>query len=231
MTARGTMPPCHADHMGDSGGAITVVLADDERFVRTAIKTYLAAEEDIEVIGEAADGQEALDAVAELSPDVLLLDLQMPGLDGLAATRQLVESGSDTRVLVVTGHVSDEFIAPVLTAGASGYALKDAEPDALIQAIRDVADGGCPVDPSVTHHLVDAVRRSGPPAPPGEVQLTDREREVLDLLCEGRSNREIAGALFLSEPTVKYYLSGLMQKLEARDRVQLVVNALRGGLA
>ena len=207
---------------------ITAVIVDDEPFVRHALRAYLQTE-DIEVLGEADSGQAGLDLVAAEEPDVVLLDLQMPDLDGIEVTRRLGESHPDTRVIVVSAHVSDRYVVPALLAGASGYVVKDSEQQRIIDAVRGAMEGGLSLDPTVTKHLVEYVGRGAHvPAEPA-VELTEREHEVLTQLCSGRSNKEMAGSLYIAESTVKYYLSHLMQKFGSRDRVQLVVAAFRSG--
>ena len=219
----------HADPEG-----IGVLIADDEAFVRHALRAYLAAEDDIVVLGEATDGESAVTQTRALRPDVVLMDLQMPGTDGVEATRRIVEDAPATRVLVVTGHVADTFVTDSLIAGASGYIVKDAEPIQFVTAVRDVHGGDRPIDPAVTHHLIEELRRNGvSPAPTSDVadlHITEREKEVLERLCEGKSNREIAADMYISETTVKYHLVGLTQKLRVRGRVELVVSALRRGI-
>lgn len=216
------MPP--ADHR-----TITVGIIDDEKFARQALHAYLSTEDDIEVIGTGENGLAALELVSTLAPDVLLLDLQMPDLDGIEVTRQIIARNSNTRVIVVTAHISDRYVTPALIAGASGYIVKDSEPQRVVNAVREVMDGGCSIDAQITRHLVDAVGRHNPAIDPQDVELTAREEEVLAQLCAGHNNSEIAASLFLSESTVKYYLANLMQKFGSRDRVQLVVRAFRTG--
>ncbi|MBW3086133.1 Transcriptional regulatory protein DegU [Austwickia sp. TVS 96-490-7B] len=211
------------------GRHITAVVADDEAFVRNALRTYLSADGDIEVVAEAIDGRDALDQVAAHDPDVLLLDLQMPDLDGIEVTRQLRARQCRTRVLVVTAHLSDRYVAPALLAGASGYLVKDCVPRRILQAVRDVAEEELSIDPQVTRYLIETAGRMTPP-PHHSVELTDRERQVLEKLCTGLSNKEMADELMLAESTIKYYLSGLMQKFDSRDRVQLVISAFRSGV-
>ena len=218
---------------------IGLLLVDDEPFVRRVLRSYVANESDMRVLGEAADGAEAVVRARELNPDVVVMDLQMPGTDGIEATRQMVEAGLAARVLVVTGHVSDSFLTNSLLAGASGYIVKDSEPHQVVDAIRGVYAGGTPIDPIVTWHLIKELRRDGSVGTGqlvesrgrGEtIHVTDREQDVLEALCTGQSNREIACALYISEPTVKYYLTGLQRKFGTRGRVELVVSALRRGL-
>ena len=209
---------------------ITAAIVDDEAFVRNALRVYLTQEEDIEVVGEAADGEGALALVAEKSPDVLLLDLQLPDLDGVEVTRRLTARQDSPRIVVVTAHVSAQYVTPALLAGASGYIVKDAEPQRIVTAIREVMDGGLTVDPQITRHLVEAAgRAAAQPAEP-TTRITAREQQVLEELCAGSTNGEMASRLYVSESTVKYYLSNLMQKFGCRDRVQLVVAAFRAGV-
>ncbi|WP_146070223.1 response regulator transcription factor [Arthrobacter sp. GMC3] len=210
---------------------INVVIVDDEKFVRGALRTYLTQTTDVVVIGEGESGVDAIRLVRELHPQVLLIDIQMPVMDGITAIGHIVEEFPEIRILVVTGHVEDGHLKAALMAGASGYVVKDAEPERIIAAVREVHAGECPIDPAVTHLLVEDVRQSRPAKPdhPG-VELSEREEGVLKLLCEGRSNSEIASALYLSESTVKYHLVRLGRKFEARDRLQLVITALRSGV-
>lgn len=209
---------------------ITVAIVDDEAFVRHALRAYLSAAEDIKVVGEAANGSDALSLVATQAPDVLLLDLQMPDLDGIEVTRRLLSQGVATRVVVVTAHIDDQYVTPALLAGASGYVVKDSEPRRIVQSVRDVMSGELAIDPQVIHYLVEAANRSAHASVHRKVQITEREKEVLRELCAGNSNSEMASHLFLSESTIKYYLSNLMRKFDSRDRVQLVVSAFRAGI-
>lgn len=213
-------------------GAVTVLIADDEKFVRRALRSYLTEDPQIVVLDEAEDGAQAVSLTRSLTPDVVLMDLQMPGMDGIDATRRIKELDLDARVLVVTGHVGDTFLIQSLLAGASGYIVKDSEPHQLVEAVRGVHAGDRPIDPVVTHHLIDELRqqRGDEPDDVADVEVTERERDVLEALCEGESNREIASHLYISEPTVKYYLGGLMRKFGVSGRVELVVTALRNGV-
>ena len=209
---------------------IAVGIVDDEAFVRSALRVYLSNTEDIEVIGEAAGGTEAISMVENSNPDVLLLDLQMPDLDGVEVTRRLREKGFTTRIVVVTAHVDDQYVTPALPAGASGYIVKDSEPQKIVQSVRDVTRGELVIDPQVIRYLIDAASRSNPAKNMGVSAVTEREKQVLQELCAGSSNSEMASHLFLSESTIKYYLSNLMRKFDSRDRVQLIVSAFRAGL-
>lgn len=209
---------------------ITVGIVDDEAFVRSALRVYLSSTEDIEVVGEAAGGAEAISMVESSDPDVLLLDLQMPDLDGVEVTRSLRERGFATRIVVVTAHVDDQYVTPALLAGASGYIVKDSEPQKIVQSVRDVMRGELVIDPQVIRYLIDAASRTTSAKQLDVSSVTEREKQVLQELCAGSSNSEIASHLFLSESTIKYYLSNLMRKFDSRDRVQLVVSAFRAGL-
>jgi DNA-binding NarL/FixJ family response regulator len=215
---------------------IRVVLAEDQTIVRAGFRSLLDAEPDIEVAGEAATGNEALSQVRELRPDVVVMDIRMPGIDGLEATRRI--SGdrelANTRVLVLTTFELDEYVFGSLRAGASGFLLKGGEPSELLTAIRVVASGESLLAPSVTRRLIeDYVTRPGPVVHqpiPGLDELTAREREVLKLVAAGLTNAEIAGTLQLSPLTAKTHVSRILMKLGARDRVQLVVLAYDGGI-
>ncbi|MHA7304346.1 response regulator [Arthrobacter sp. TMN-49] len=210
---------------------INVVIVDDEKFVRGALRTYLSQAPDLVVLEEGENGADAVRLAHELHPDVMLIDIQMPVMDGIAAIRHIVAEIPEIRILVVTGHISDVYLKAALIAGASGYVVKDAEPERIVAAVREVHAGDCPIDPAVTHLLVADVRRSRPATrAESSVELSDREEDVLKLLCEGRSNSEIASSLFLSESTVKYHLARLGRKFQARDRLQLVITALRTGV-
>lgn len=210
---------------------IDVVIVDDEKFVRGALRTYLSQVSDIVVVAEGENGADAVRLAHEIRPQVMLIDIQMPVMDGIAAIRQIVAEVPETRILVVTGHISDVYLKAALIAGASGYVVKDAEPERIVTAVREVHAGDCPIDPAVTHVLVEDVRKSLPTTrQPSTIELSDREEDVLKLLCDGRSNSEIAAALYLSESTVKYHLVRLGRKFSTRDRLQLVITALRTGV-
>ncbi|MQS08229.1 response regulator [Streptomyces alkaliphilus] len=214
--------------MADPDAApIRVLVVDDHRVVRRGLRTFLEIQEDIEVVGEAADGAEAVERARELRPDVVLLDLRMPGTDGLEALRSL-GAGSDTRVLVITSFTERRSVVPALRAGAGGYLHKDIDPDALAAAIRSVHAGHVLLEPEIARALLsnDTDGRSGRSG-----TLTEREREVLALIARGRANREIARALVLSEKTVKTHVSNILMKLELADRTQAALWAVRNGLA
>jgi len=214
--------------------SIRVLLCDDQALVRSGFRMILEAREDIEVVGEADDGAQALELAWRHRPDVVLMDVRMPRLDGVEATRRLVESGSEARVLILTTFDLDEYVYEALRAGASGFLLKDVQPAQLVDAIRVVARGDALLAPSVTRRLLDRFAHTlpGPPEqPPTELSaLTEREREVLALLAGGLSNAELAERLFLSETTVKTHVSSILRKLGLRDRVQAVVLAYQAGL-
>jgi DNA-binding NarL/FixJ family response regulator len=215
--------------------SIRVLLVDDQELVRVGFRMILDAQDDIEVVGEAANGRDALRAVASARPDVVLMDIRMPVMDGVEATRRLIhEEGSDARVLVLTTFDGDEHVFEALRAGASGFVLKDVRPADLAAAIRVVAAGEALLAPSVTRRLLDrfAARLPGPSDTTSERlrELTERELEVLGLVARGLANRDIADRLSLAEPTVKTHVSRLLGKLEARDRAQLVVVAYETGI-
>jgi DNA-binding NarL/FixJ family response regulator len=212
---------------------IRVLLADDQDMVRTGFKMILSAEADIEVVGEAADGRSAVSSVELIRPDVVLMDIRMPLLDGIGATREITHRPDPpTRVLILTTFDDDEHVYAALSAGASGFLIKDAPAGELVNAIRVVAAGEAMLAPSVTSRLIKDVARRRPS--PGDVAaiatLSGREREVLIHMADGLTNAEIATALFLGEATVKTHVARVLQKLGARDRVQAVISAHRARL-
>ena len=214
--------------------SIRVLLCDDQALVRSGFRMILEAREDLEVVGEAEDGVQALELAWRQLPDVVLMDVRMPRLDGVEATRRLVAAGAEARVLILTTFDLDEHVFEALRAGASGFLLKDVQPAQLVDAVRIVARGEALLAPTVTRRLLDRFAGSLPGAPgppvPELAELTDREREVLALLAEGLSNAELAARLFLSETTVKTHVSSILRKLGLRDRVQAVVLAYQAGL-
>jgi DNA-binding NarL/FixJ family response regulator len=210
---------------------IRVLLADDQALVRAGFRMILRMEPDIEVAGEAADGNEAVALAAQLSPEVVLMDIRMRELDGIEATRRIVVDERSPRVLVLTTFDLDDYVHGALRAGASAFLLKDAPEDQLVSAIRVVAEGGSLFAPSVTRRLIDAFARMSESTPPPALDgLTPRELEILRLMAQGLSNSEIAASLFLSEHTVKTHVAHLLQKLSLRDRTQAVVAAYESGL-
>ena len=210
---------------------IKVVVADDQRLVRRGLRLILDTEPDIEVVGEAADGAEVVAVCREARPDVVLMDVRMPEVDGIEATRRLGRTEDPPRVLVLTTFDLDDVVYDALCAGASGFLLKDAPEERLITAIRVVADGASLFAPSVTRRLIEEFsRRAARPALPAMNELTERETEVLRLVARGLSNAEIASALFVTENTVKTHVARVLMKLGLRDRVQAVVLAYESGL-
>jgi DNA-binding NarL/FixJ family response regulator len=210
---------------------IRVVIADDQTLVRKGFRLILEGEDDIEVVAEAADGLEAVAAGESLSPDVVLMDIRMPNLDGLEATRRLAATNA-CRVLMLTTFDLDDYVYESLRSGASGFLLKDAPPEELVRAVRTVAAGDALLAPSVTRRLIEEFsRRPGPLAATDELHaLTERELDVLKLMARGLSNAEIAERLFLGETTVKTHVGRVLMKLGVRDRVQAVVLAYESGL-
>jgi DNA-binding NarL/FixJ family response regulator len=210
---------------------IRVALVDDEAMIRVGLRMVLSGEDDIEVVGEAADGDEAAALVARTRPDVVLMDIRMARVDGLTAARQIVEEHPDSKVVVLTTFDEDAHVAAALRAGVSGFLLKVAPPEQLIDAVRTVAAGQGLLDPAVTLRVIAAFAGQEPPASPAEAdRLTARERDVLRLLAEGLTNAEIAARMYLGEATVKTHLSRILLKLGLKTRVQAVVYAYRNGL-
>ena len=212
---------------------IRVVIADDQELVREGLRMMLEAEHDIEVVGEASDGAAALNAARTHDPDVVLMDVRMPGLDGIEATARLTAANARARVLVLTTFDLDEYVYRAMKAGASGFLLKDATRDKLAAAVRTVASGEALLAPAITRRLLEDFCQRPPPSaslPPGAGDLSPRELEVLGLLAQGLSNAEIAAKLFLSDATVKSHVARILNKLDLRDRVQAVVFAYESGL-
>ncbi|MFE1170608.1 response regulator [Nocardiopsis sp. NPDC058789] len=214
--------------------SIRVLVCDDQVLIRTGLVTIIGVQPDMEVVGECGDGRAAVELAGRLRPDVVVMDVRMPELDGIEATRLLAGSEVEhpVKVLVVTTFSLDEYVYEALRAGASGFLLKDAPPDQLLHGIRTVASGAALLDPEVTRQLVGrfAARIRPTHAPETDLPLTPREREVLGLIANGLSNGEIATSLFISQETVKTFVSRILTKLDLRDRVQAVVYAYRHGL-
>lgn len=205
---------------------IRVLIVDDHPVVRDGLRGMFDRSGDVAVVGEAADGREAVDRALALSPDVVLMDLRMPGTDGVTAIRELAARGSTAKVLVLTTYDTDSDVLPAIEAGASGYLLKDASPAELQRAIRTAHEGGTVLAPSVASLLMDQIRRPAPSTGP----LSERELEVLALIAKGRNNREAAAELFISEATVKSHLMHVYAKLEVNDRAAAVAAAYERGL-
>ena len=211
---------------------IRVLVADDQALVRSGFRLILEAREDIEVVGEAENGAEAIELALRLDPDVILMDVRMPGMDGVEATRRLTQAGSRARVVILTTFDLDEYVHDAIRAGASGFLLKDVQPAQLVEAVRVVADGEALLAPTVTRRLLDRFARTLPDEkpPPALETLTARELEILRLVAGGLSNAEIADQLVVTEATVKTHVSSVLRKLQLRDRVQAVVLAYDAGL-
>jgi DNA-binding NarL/FixJ family response regulator len=210
---------------------IQVLVADDQSMVRAGFRMLLAGEKDIEVIAEASNGLEAVDKAARLHPTVILMDIRMPELDGLQATRRILAADNASRILILTTFDLDEYVFDALRAGASGFVLKDDSPEQLIAAIRTVAAGDALLSPTITRRVIQKFASVSRPVPPKELNdLSDREREVFRLMARGLSNAEIGNELYISETTVKTHVTHILQKLDLRDRVQAVVLAYQAGL-
>jgi DNA-binding NarL/FixJ family response regulator len=212
---------------------IRVLLVDDQALIRAGFRALLDAEDDVEVVGEAGDGAQAVALAAELRPDIALMDVQMPALDGIEATRRIAANPhlSDVHVVILTNFGLDEYVFDALRAGAAGFLLKDAEPADLLHGVRVAARGDALLSPSITRRMIDSfVTRRHEPLPAGLPALTNREREVVALVGRGLSNDEIATRMVISPATAKTHVSRAMTKLDARDRAQLVVLAYESGL-
>ncbi len=215
---------------------VAVLIVDDQALVRTGLRMVLELEPDIDIVGEAADGEQAVTVAADTNPDVILMDVRMPHMDGLEATRRIVRSREQgPRVLILTTFDLDQYVYEALLAGASGFVLKDIPPEQLVEAIHVVAHGDALLSPTITRRLIEEFVRRPPDAahpPPRELeQLTPREAEILRFVARGLSNAEIAAQAFVSEPTVKTHIARILMKLGLRDRVQVVVYAYEHGLA
>ena len=209
---------------------IRVLVADDQSMVRAGFRMLLADEQDIEVVAEAENGREAVEKSARFNPSVILMDIRMPELDGLEATRRILAEDRGARILILTTFDLDEYVYEALRAGASGFVLKDDSPEQLIAAIRTVAAGEALLSPTVTRRVIEKFAATARPAPPKELdELSDRERDVFRLIAQGMSNAEIGQELFISETTVKTHVTHILGKLGLRDRVQAVVLAHQTG--
>jgi len=218
--------------------AVTVLVVDDDALMRAGLRAVLASDDGIAVVGEAADGSEAIAQARALRPDVVLMDVRMPGLDGISATREVLAASDGVRVVILTTFEQDDYVFGALRAGASGFLLKRARPEELLAAVHAVAAGDSLLSPSVTRTVIDRLARTAPSDGAGGDagsaaldELTPREFEVLELLARGLSNAEIAAALFVEESTVKTHVKRVLTKLRLRDRVQVVIYAYESGLA
>jgi len=218
---------------GQGGGPIRVLIVDDQALVRAGFRMILEAQPDLEVVGEAGDGSAAIDAVRTLRPDVVLMDVRMPGIDGIEATRRLTEAGVPGKIVILTTYDLDEYVFDALAAGASGFLLKHVPPEELVRGVRVAASGEALLAPSITKRLIEEFAKQRAPVRASGTDLktlTDREREVLTLLGRGLSNPEIARDLKVGEATVKTHVAHVLDKLELRDRVQAVIFAYEIGL-
>ena len=210
---------------------IRVLVADDQSMVRAGFRMLLGGEKDIEVVAEATNGLEAVDKAVRLHPTVVLMDIRMPKLDGLQATRRILAADNSARILILTTFDLDEYVFEALRAGASGFVLKDDSPEQLIAAIHTVADGDALLSPTITRRVIQKFARMSRPDPPKQLdELSDRERDVFRLMARGLSNAEIGNELYISETTVKTHVTHILQKLDLRDRVQAVVLAYQTGV-
>jgi DNA-binding NarL/FixJ family response regulator len=211
--------------------SIRVLVADDQSMVRAGFRLLLSGEDDIEVVAEASNGLEAVDKAARFHPTVVLMDIRMPQLDGLEATRRILAADSTARILILTTFDLDEYVYEALRSGASGFVLKDDPPEQLLAAIRVVADGEALLSPAITKRVIKQFTRIPRPEPPRQLdELTERELDVFRLIARGLSNAEIARELYISDPTVKTHITHILMKLNLRDRVQAVVLAYETGL-
>ncbi len=218
--------------MTDQADKIRVLIVDDHQVVRQGLRTFLELHPEIAVVGEAADGLSAVQLAGQLQPDIVLMDLVMPGLDGISATRQIRSQQPSTQVIVLTSFTEDDKVFPAIQAGAASYLLKDVAPDALVEAIRAVHRGEARLHPDIARKLMEQVAQPRPrETSPNPDELTARELEVVRLVALGKSNQEIASALFISDKTVKTHISNILAKLGLQDRTQLAIHALKTGLA
>ena len=217
--------------MSEPSGKITVLIVDDHQVVRQGLHTFLELNEDVRVVGEAVDGQMAIEMTQQLDPDVVLMDLVMPRLDGIGAIRQIKSLGLRSKVIALTSFTEDDKVFPAIQAGASSYLLKDVSPDDLVEAIRAAHRGEARLHPDIARKLMEQVAHQTKPAHEGPVEnLTERERGVIRLVAQGRSNAEIAQELVISDKTVKTHISNILSKLDLQDRTQLAIYAIKNGL-
>jgi NarL family two-component system response regulator LiaR len=215
---------------GATGAPIRILIADDHAIIRVGLRALIATEPDMEVVGEAVDGTDAVHKARALRPDVIVLDLVMPGKDGIQATAEITQEDPDARILVLTSFAEEDKLVPAFKAGAMGYLLKDSAPQDLLQAIRDVAQGASALHPQIAHKLIRELSRAVD-RPVAGVPLTDRERHVVRLVAQGLSNDEVAAKMHLGERTVRTHISHILRKLHLANRTQLALYALRTGLA
>ena len=216
-----------------SADGVRVLVVDDDKLMRAGLRAVFSSDDQIEVVGEAGDGRAAIDSARRLTPDVILMDVQMPEMDGITATREVLQITPEARVVIVTTFEEDDYVFGALAAGASGFLLKRTSPEELIAAIKTVAAGDALLSPSVTRRVIERMARDTPMAEPDEDrlgELTAREREVLELLAAGLTNAEIADRLVIEESTVKTHVKRVLMKLDLRDRVQAVIFAYETGL-
>ena len=215
----------------DAPEKIKVLIVDDHQVVRQGLRTFLELQEDVLVVGEAGDGQTAVEMVRQLNPNVVLMDLVMPYLDGISATRQVKSLGTEVKVIALTSFTEDDKVFPVIQAGASSYLLKDVSPDDLVEAIRAVHRGEARLHPDIARKLMEQVAQQASPSRESRLEnLTEREHEVIKLVAKGNSNQEIANILVISEKTVKTHVSNILGKLQLEDRTQLAIYAIKKGL-
>ena len=217
--------------MSEPSEKITVLIVDDHQVVRQGLHTFLELNEDVRVVGEAVDGQMAVEMTQQLDPDVVLMDLVMPRLDGIGAIRQIKSLGLRSKVIALTSFTEDDKVFPAIQAGASSYLLKDVSPDDLVEAIRAAHRGEARLHPDIARKLMEQVAHQTQPTREGPVEnLTERERGVIRLVAQGRSNAEIAQELVISDKTVKTHISNILSKLDLQDRTQLAIYAIKNGL-
>ena len=215
----------------DAPEKIKVLIVDDHQVVRQGLRTFLELQEDVLVVGEAEDGETAVEMVRQLNPNVVLMDLVMPRLDGVSATRQVKSLGTEAKVIALTSFTEDDKVFPAIQAGASSYLLKDVSPDNLVEAIRAVHRGEARLHPDIARKLMEQIAQQASPARESRLDdLTEREREVTNLVAKGCSNQEIANELVISEKTVKTHVSNILGKLQLEDRTQLAIYAIKKGL-